>query len=110
MATLKPKATLGDYQQYIKTVCEERGWDKTDTLQTWLLLTEEIGELAKAIRDTNGLFQEAEKDKKEAVRANLEGEFADVLSYVFDLANQLDVDLEKAFRDKEAINAKRVWK
>lgn len=106
MAILKENPNLSDYQHYMKTICAERGWDKANTLQTWLLFTEEVGELAKAIRDTNGLFQE--KDKTD-IRENLEGEFADVLSYVFDLANQLDVDLEEAFRKKEAINAKRNW-
>ena len=106
MAILKENPILSDYQLYMKTICAERGWDKADTLQTWLLFTEEVGELAKAIRDTNGLFQE--KDKT-GIKENLEGEFADVLSYVFDLANQLDVDLEQAFRKKEAINAARNW-
>ena len=106
MAILKEKPTLSDYQHYMKTICAERGWDKASTLQTWLLFTEEVGELAKAIRDTNGLFQE--KDKT-GIRENLEGEFADVLSYIFDLANQLDVDLEQAFRKKEAINSARNW-
>lgn len=106
MAILKENPTLVDYQDYVKRICAERGWDKASTLQTWLLFTEEVGELAKAIRDTNGLFQE--KDKTD-IRENLEGEFADVLSYIFDLANQLNVDLEQAFRKKEVINAARNW-
>jgi NTP pyrophosphatase (non-canonical NTP hydrolase) len=106
MTILKENSTLADYQQYVKKICAERGWDKANTLQTWLLFTEEVGELAKAIRDTNGLFQETDKAN---VRENLEGEFADVLSYIFDLANQMNVDLEQAFRNKEKINAARSW-
>jgi len=107
MIELKKEATIGDLQTYVQQVCEKNGWDKASHLQTWLLFTEEVGELAKAIRDTDKLYQEGEKTN---VRENLEGEFADVLSYICNLANIFDVDLAKAFRDKEAINAKREWK
>jgi NTP pyrophosphatase (non-canonical NTP hydrolase) len=49
---------------------------------TFRWLTEEVGELAKAIRTGD--------------RANLEHEFADVLAWTTSLANLLDVDLERA--------------
>lgn len=103
---IKKDPTLGDLQAYTKEVCAKNGWDKGGHLETWLLFTEEIGELAKAIRNHNKLYQEAAKGDN---KANLEEEFADVLSYVFHLANDFDIDLEKAFREKEAINAKRSW-
>lgn len=35
---------------------------------------------------------------------------ADVFIYLLDICNHFDVNLEKAFRDKEEINKKRVWK
>lgn len=107
MIQLKQQPTLADLQRYTQKVCEANGWDKSTPLETWLLFTEEVGELAKAIRDTNQLYQESNKDN---IRQNLEGEFADVLSYLLHLANLFNVDLEQAFRDKEAINAQRVWK
>jgi NTP pyrophosphatase (non-canonical NTP hydrolase) len=47
---------------------------------TFRWLTEEIGELAKALRTGD--------------RANLEHEFGDVLAWLASLADQLDVDLE----------------
>ena len=109
MATLKPKPTLSDLQAYMKTVCKERGWDTSNHLEIFLLMTEEFGELAKAIRNHTKLYQETGKKDKDT-RQELEGEFSDVLSYLLDLANYFEVDLEKAFRDKEEINAKRVWK
>ena len=110
MATLKEKPTLADLQKYIKIICTERGWDKNNHLEMFLLFIEEVGELAKGIRAYSGLYQEESKKKStEETRKELEGEFADVLSYLLDLANYFDVDLEKAFRDKEAINAKRNW-
>lgn len=110
MATLKDKPTLADLQAYLKVLCAERGWDKNNHLEMFLLFTEEVGELAKGIRAYSDLYQEEGKKKtKEETKKELEGEFADVLSYLLDLANYFEIDLEKAFRDKEAINAKRTW-
>jgi NTP pyrophosphatase (non-canonical NTP hydrolase) len=106
MIEIKKNPTLGDLQAYTKQVCETNGWDKASHLQTWLLFTEEVGELAKAIRNRDKLYQEK---PAEDVQANLEEEFADVLSYIFHLANDCNVDLEKAFRAKEAVNAARTW-
>lgn len=107
MIVLKEKPTLRELQQYMHDVCEARGWNKVNDLELFLLFSEEVGELAKAIRDQRKLFAEKPKDKDP--RQNLEEEFADVLSYLIDLANHFEVDLEKAFRDKEAVNNKRVW-
>jgi NTP pyrophosphatase (non-canonical NTP hydrolase) len=105
MATLKENPTLKDLQQYIKEVCKERGWDKNNHLEIFLLFTEEIGELAKAIRKRQGLYDEEVKANK----FQLEEEFADVFSYLLDLANYFEVDLEKAFREKDKINSERKW-
>ena len=110
MPSLQPKPTLGDLQEYIKVLCAERGWDNNNHLEIFLLFTEEVGELAKGIRTYSDLYQEKGKQKpKDVAKKELEGEFADVLSYLLDLANYFDIDLEKAFRDKEAINAQRQW-
>lgn len=106
MAQLKDKPTLGDLQQYMDAVCKERGWNQDNPLETFLLFSEEVGELAKAIRNHRGLYQEEAKAHK---KVELEEEFADVLGYILDLANQFDVNLEQAFRDKEAVNEQRNW-
>lgn len=42
--------------------------------------------------------------------ANPAEEIADILIMLCAVANRLDVDIEKAFRDKEALNHKREWK
>ena len=75
-------------------VCKERGWVKDTYAEKFLLFTEEVGELAKAMRKTAGLY----KEKAKAKNFELEEEFADVLSYLLDLANYFQIDLEKAFR------------
>ena len=105
MAHLPEHPTVPELQQYVDEVCKERGWTKDTYAEKFLLFTEEIGELAKAIRKTQGLYQEQAKQK----HIELEEEFADVLSYLLDLANYFHVDLEKAFREKEQVNSTRTW-
>lgn len=105
MAHLEPQPTLRILQDYLAAVCLERGWTKDTPPEKFVLFVEEVGELAKAIRKSAGLYDEAAKDRPFA----LEEEFADVLAYLLDLANCYGVDLENAFRAKEKINESRVW-
>ncbi|MBN1252075.1 MAG: hypothetical protein JXR51_15040 [Bacteroidales bacterium] len=104
---LKKNPQLKDYQEYIKQITIERGWNKNSPLEIFLLFSEEIGEFAKAIRNRIELYHEQGKK----INPNeLEEEIADVFSYLIDLANVFDIDLETAFRKKEEKNANRVWK
>ncbi len=106
MVELPPKPTLADFQAHIKAVCAERGWDKNTYSEIFLLFTEEVGELAKAIRNESKLHAQAEPKK----RFELEEEFADVFNYLLDLANYFNVDLEAAYRKKHEHNQTRNWK
>lgn len=106
MAQIPPRPTLSDLQKYLALVCQERGWTKDTWSEKFVLFSEEVGELAKAMRKKAGLYDEQAKKST----LNLEEEFADVLSYLLDLANHFEVDLEKAFRAKEKVNESRVWK
>ena len=105
MANLPEHPTLKDLQKYMDEVCKERGWTKDTYAEKFLLFSEEVGELAKAMRKATGLYQEKAKQKQ----IELAEEFADVLSYLLDLANYFSVDLEQAFREKEKINENRIW-
>lgn len=105
MTFLPEYPTLKDLQKYVDEVCKERGWVKDTYAEKFLLFTEEVGELAKAIRKAQGLYEEKARQE----RVEIEEEFADVLSYLLDLANYFQVDLEKAFREKEQINEARKW-
>jgi NTP pyrophosphatase (non-canonical NTP hydrolase) len=105
MAILKADPTLRDLQQYLAEVCQERGWTQDSPSQKFVLFIEEVGELAKAMRKHAGLYEERAKTHD----MSLEEEFSDVLSYLLDLANLFQVDLEAAFRAKEAINQTRTW-
>ncbi len=108
MAHLPKNANLHQYQQYIKDICEERGWDKNNHLELFLLFSEEVGELAKSIRNHIDLYQENNNEKRN--KFHLEEEFADVFAYLLDLANYFDINLDEAFRKKEEINSQREWK
>jgi NTP pyrophosphatase (non-canonical NTP hydrolase) len=105
MAELKSSPTLKELQSYLAQVCEERGWTKDSPSEKFVLFIEEVGELAKAMRKAAGLYEE----RARARDVSLQEEFADVLSYLLDLANCFQVDLEQAFRAKEEINQTRRW-
>lgn len=106
MPEMKDPLTLAALQAYQHALCVERGWDKATQLETWLLFSEEVGELGKAIRHRLRIFVEKGRSFDEH---ELASEFSDVLSYLLELANQFGIDLEAAFRRKEAINAARAW-
>lgn len=73
-------------------ICNYKGWVQGASVTTiWLLLTEEMGELASAIRQRHGLYK---KNKASSV----EDELGDVFSYLFQLASMLDIDLDNMWR------------
>ena len=93
-------------EQAVRAVTVERGWDKNTVTEIFLLFTEEVGELAKAIRNESKLHSQTNPKK----RFELEEEFADVFNYLLDLANHFGVDLESAYREKHKRNEQRTWK
>lgn len=104
MLSLPAKPDLAAIQAYVHQLEVERGFTHNTVQQECLLLGEEIGELFKAVRK----HQNMQIDANSKV-GNIEEELADVLIYVCAIANRLDVDLEKALRDKEEVNKKRTW-
>ena len=66
-------------------------------------LTEEVGEVARIIARRYGEQSEKESDKSK----DLGEELADVLFVVLCLANQTNIDLQKAFNDKLELKSKR---
>lgn len=86
--------TIADFQELIRekyfATDNARG-----THATFVLLTEEFGELATALYNNNKQAHGG-SPPTEAERANLEEEFADVLAWLATLANINGVDLEKA--------------
>ena len=70
------------------------------------MFTEEVGELAKAIRKETGFKGEKKPDNHD----NLREEFADVLNYLMKLSNRFDVNLAEVYFEKHKINQTRQWK
>ena len=97
--------SLNEYQKWVRRLITERGFDKETVSEVFTLLVEEVGELAKAIRKHNG--QKVYTDSK---LHDVEEEAADVLWLLLDISNRLNIDLAKAFAEKEIINSKRKWK
>lgn len=102
---LKPQPTLVDFQNYIKEMVIERGFEKEPISEVFMLFLEECGELAKAARKASSMKVDSKSEK-----FDVGSEAADVFIYLLDICNLFNVDLEKAFRDKEEINKQRNWK
>lgn len=101
---LKPNPTLADFQAYVSQLVKERGFDQETVPEVFMLFLEECGELAKAARKMQKM-----KTDSGSEQFHLDHEAADVFIYLLDICNHFGIDLEKAFRDKEEINKKRVW-
>lgn len=104
--TINDRSSVKTLQRYIQETVERRGFDKETPVEIMLLLVEEIGELAKALRKFMGLKVNSAKADK---YTQLQDELADVFIYLLDLANVLEISLFKALHDKERENEKRFW-
>ena len=101
---LVPPPAVQSFQSYYKRVAAQRGYDKEDAQNCLLLMTEEVGELARAIRRRKNLVRHGHADI-----ANEALELADIFLYVVHMANILDLDLSRIVREKELINFKRFF-
>ena len=104
---LTDKSSINEIQSYIKKVMEVRGFNKEKSSDKILLLVEEVGELAKAIRKNE---KKLGIDKtKEYNYSSIESEIADVFIVLLSICDILNIDLLKVFLDKEEENIKRIW-
>ena len=104
---LNNKTNLVELQKYIKEVIELRGFSNKSVQDEIMLLFEETGELAKAVRKKlpNGTI-----DKNRVQNyTEIEEEVADVFIVLAELCNILNIDLYKAILEKEKINVERKW-
>ena len=102
MTSVQPPSdvTLQSFQKLIREMYFEK--DQARGIPaTFLWLSEEIGELAAALRETDV----AEKsripsDEFDSRRKNLAAEFADVLAWLATIANVAEIDLSQAVHEK----------
>ncbi|EKD64460.1 MAG: MazG nucleotide pyrophosphohydrolase [uncultured bacterium] len=102
--SLKENPQLKDFQDYIAKMIKVRGFDKETVPELFMLMMEEVGEMAKAARKHTPI-----KIDENSRQPELALEIADVFVYLLDICNYFDIDLEEAFRAKEEINKKRTW-
>ena len=109
---------LAAYQSFHRQLDESKKFDP-DLFFNYILLTEEMGEIARELvgiwGDTKRLIAsgqktgEARKKSLDKHRAALRAELADLLAYTLKLANYADIDLEQAYLEKMRTNLGREW-
>jgi len=87
--------TIAQAQQSVDSWIKKYGVRYFSELTNMALLTEETGEVARIIARKYG----DQSFKKSDEEANLADEMADVLFVLICLANQCDINLEKAFAE-----------
>jgi len=96
--------TLRELQERVWELNKERGFNLTDPDKKLVILMEEVGELAKAVRKQVGLgFSDTTQTRDVAE------ELADVQIVLLGLARMLDVDMADVVEQKIAENEKRTW-
>ncbi len=105
MPNLTKNPTLANFQNYVAELETERGFASQTIIDKCLLLGEEVGELFKAVRKSEGLAVDSNSNFTE-----IGDELIDIFIYLGAIANRKGIDLEKAFRIKEEKNKQRIWK
>lgn len=98
-------ASLSEWQSYIQQKITERGFADETTQQKFMLLVEEIGELAKALRPLEGI-----KTSDDSAKLELKHEIADIFWLLACISNGFGIEIDEALRSKEEKNNRRVWK
>ena len=97
--------SLKELQKYIWQMNIDRGFVTEDPSKKLVMLMEEVGELAKAVRKEAGMkFTDSTK------RTDPQEELADVQIVLLGLASMLKIDMFDAVAAKEQKNRERSWK
>jgi len=105
---LQETDSVREVQQYIKAVNTVRGFEEQPIEERMLLLTEEIGELAKSIRK-NATDMSTDINKQYNYDS-IESEVSDCLYVLASVCNKLNIDMFRCLKEKEKENIHRVWK
>ncbi len=96
---------LGDFQRFHRALDRAKNFNP-DLFLNFVLLQEEIGEMARAVVQH---WKSNQQDREPMPSEKLRLEMADVLAYLLKIANYTGVDLEAAYLEKMATNRQRVW-
>ncbi|XCP86222.1 MazG nucleotide pyrophosphohydrolase domain-containing protein [Roseburia hominis] len=94
---MEGKTTIKYLQNYIK----QKDYHPELLKDYFLKLSEEVGELSRAIR--KGL----KAANNEEIKGTIDEELWDVIYYAIAIANLYNIDLEQVIKSKEAINLKK---
>lgn len=92
--SMEGKTTIKYLQNYIMS----KDYNPKAAKDYFLKLSEEVGELSRAIRKVSL------RSQFETVKETIDEEIWDVMYYCIALANCYGIDLEQTIKDKEAIN------
>ena len=94
--------TIKELQKQVDEWIKKHGVRYFNELTNMAILTEEVGELARVISRKYG-----EQSFKEGEESNLAEEMSDILFVLICLANQTNIDLESAFKNKLILRTKK---
>src|SRR5439155_18864432 len=98
-----PTPAVKTFQNYYRHAAARRGYESESAQNCLLLMVEEIGELARALRKRENIVRHGTGIKQSEAR-----ELADVFIYVIHMANILNLDLGEVVQEKELLNIKRI--
>ncbi len=115
---LLQQGKLAAYQEFHHQLDNDKQFDP-DLFFNYILLTEEMGEIAselvkiwvdgKRLEGDGRSPAEAHQEAINRGRASLRSELADLLAYTLKLANYTGIDLEQAYLEKMRKNLGRQW-
>ena len=90
--------TIKEYQKNVDSWIKTIGVRYFSEMTNMVVLTEEVGELAKLMAREYGEQSFKREEDKLNVKNNITDELADIMFVITCLANQMDIDLEKAIQ------------
>ena len=93
---------ISEIQKHAADLCAKNDWNDRSVDQRFRYLISEIGELSNELIKLNQQDQDLDELKK-----TIGHEMFDVIWNICDLANLLDIDLEKYSKDKRDLNNQR---
>jgi NTP pyrophosphatase (non-canonical NTP hydrolase) len=85
-----------EYQRQLDALERERGWERVLPSHTYLHMGEEMGEIARILECLEG-YRTTDQSRAQLQEA-LSGELADLMAFLFKLANQHEIDMGSAMQ------------
>ena len=101
------ETTINDLKKLVQQFIAERDWNQFHSPKNIAMsIAIEAGELMEHFQ-WEALDESFDKAENPEVLTEIKNELADVMSYVLDFANALDIDLSEAVKDKLKLNAEK---